>query len=127
MTIKEFHDFIQGYVYREADGSDCTNGGVSSKYRRLYVVAEHVTLQDVQELCKENNYYTVDQFLKLDYDFLGSNGYCRLEPINKGGKWNMFGGNYLISSDSRFKEYVGYCKYPVPILDRFESTDMGGN
>ena len=29
--IKEFTDLMKGYVIRDADGSDCTNGGASSK------------------------------------------------------------------------------------------------
>lgn len=132
--IKEFTDFMKGYVMRDADGSDCTNGGASSKYNRLYVVAEHVTLKDVEEFCKSENerlkgvrVYNVDEFFKPDYDFLHSHNYVRLEPINKGKKWYMAGGNYLQSCDSRFKEFVGGCKYPVPIHDRTESVDMGGN
>lgn len=121
MAIKEFTDFIVGSVYRNSYiTTDCTNNGASSKYTRLYVVAKHVQLEDVQELCKENNNYKVEQFFKLDYEFYNSHNYCRLHPINKGNKWYMFGGNYLASSDSRFKEFVGGCKYPVPILDRHE-------
>ena len=71
-----------------------------------------------------NPEYKVEQFLKLDYEFYNNpryNNYCRLEPINKGKKWNMFGGAYLCSSDSRFQLFVGGCKYPVPIHDRYES------
>jgi len=126
MTIKQYKDFISGEVYRHGK-SDCTNNGVSARYDSLYVVAEHVTLADVEEFCKENPTYKVEQFVKVDYEFLDSHNYLRLDPINKGNKWNMFGGNYLASSDSRFKEFVNGSKYPVAIHDRYEGTDMGGN
>lgn len=117
-------DYIVGYVYKDTKLGDCTNGGASSKYDTLYVVAEHVTLEDVEKFCNDRPAYSIDQFFKLDYEFYNNpryDNYCRLEPINKGDKWYMFGGNYLCSCDSRFKEFVGGCKYPVPILDRCES------
>ena len=121
MTIKLFTDFISGDVLRNADGRDCTNGGASSKFEQLYVVARHVELQDVIQLCEENKHYRIEQFFKLDYEFHATNrGYCRLKPVYSLGKWYMFGGNYLKSSDSRFKEFVGGCLYPIPILDRTE-------
>lgn len=120
--IKEYVDFIDGNVLRQAHGYDCTNGGASSRYNRLYVVKEHVTLEDVEELCENNDMYKADMFFKVDYKFqkLDNFGnYVRLRPIaNKGGA--MAGGNYLTSCDSRFKEFVCGCQYPVPIHDRFE-------
>ena len=120
-NMTQYEDFISGEVYESKGIGNCSNNGVSNRYKELYVVASHIELADVQKFCNENPKYKVEQFLKLDYDFLRSHGYCRLEPIDKGNKWNMFGGAYLCSSDSRFKEYVGYCKYPVPILDRYEN------
>ena len=119
-------DFINGYIYKDNTlKSDCTNNGASSRFDRLYVVAEHVTVEQVEELCKNNPYYNIDQFFKLDYEFYYSHdNYCRLQPLNKGNKWYMFGGNYLASSDSRFKEYVKGCKYPIPILDRYEGNNI---
>lgn len=121
MAIKEFTDFIAGSVYKNSYiTADCTNNGASSKYTQLYVVAKHVQLADVVELCKENTNYKIDQFFKLDYEFYFNHNYHRLQPINKDDRWSMFGGNYLASSDSRFKEFVECCEYPVPILDRYE-------
>lgn len=127
MTIKLYQDFMSASVYKDSTLGDCTNGGASSKHDNLYVVAKHVTLKDVEEFCKENPAYTVEEFFKLDYDFYNNSHYghyCRLEPINKGNKWYMFGGNYLATSDSRFKDFVGGCKYPVPIHDRTEGNNI---
>ena len=123
-------DFISGTVFEGKGYGNCSNNGVSNRYKELYVVAPFITLQDVEKFCKENPSYKVEQFLILDYDFYNNpryNNYCRLEPLNKGGKWNMFGGTFLYSSDSRFQLFVGGSKYPVPIHDRYEGTDMGGN
>ena len=123
-NMKQYEDFISGDVYESKWIGNCSNNGVSNRYKALYVVAQHIELADVQKFCAENPQYKVEQFLKLDYEYYNNpryDNYCRLEPIDKGNKWNMFGGAYLCSSDSRFKNFVGGCKYPVPILDRYES------
>ena len=117
--IKEFSDFISGEVYKFPLG-ECTNNGVSSRYKTLYVVSEETTLAEVEKFCNENPSYNIEQFFKVDYDFYDRMDYIRLDPLNKGNKWNMAGGNYLFSLDSRFKEFVCGCKYPVPIHDRYE-------
>lgn len=36
----------------------------------------------------------------------------------------MFGGNYLVSCDSRFGDAVGACGRPIPIHDRFETPEL---
>ena len=123
-NMKQYEDFISGDVYESKWIGYCFNIVLSNRYNVLYVVARHIELADVQKFCLENPQYKVEQFLKLDYEFYNNpryENYCRLEPINKGNKWNMFGGAYLCSSDSRFKTFVGGCKYPVPILDRYEN------
>ena len=45
--------------------------------------------------------------------------YVHAEPIVDKGKWYMFGGNYLKTSDSCFKDLTGI-RYPVPVHDRTE-------
>ena len=124
-NMKQYEDFISGDVYESKSIGNCSNNGVSNRYKELYVVAPYIELADFQKFCNENPRYKVEQFLKLDYEFYNNprlyEKYCRLEPIDKGNKWNMFGGAYLCSSDSRFKTFVGGCKYPVPILDRYEN------
>lgn len=124
--IKEYKDFMAGYVYRCPLG-DCTNGGASSKWDRLYVVRRGVTLRDVEEFCFSNSGYDVEQFFVVDYDFYESKnpvfaGYVRLLPlVKRPGAVKMAGGNYLESCDSRFKNFVCGCEYPVPIHDRWET------
>lgn len=124
--IKEYKDFMGGWVYRDADGCDCTNNGASARFKRLYVVRREVTVREVEEFCFHNPQYDPEQFFKVDYQFYESKnpmfaGYVRLDPVVKQfGACNMFGGNYLASSDSRFKDFVCGCQYPVPVHDRWE-------
>lgn len=118
-------DYIDGDVYRCRE-YDCTLNGASKRFNALFVVARHVTLKDVEKHIAEIGRTNIDQYFKLDYDFYENDnpvfyGYCRLKPlIKRTDACSMFGGNYLGSDDSRFKEFVGGCKYPVPIHDRWE-------
>lgn len=122
MKIREYHDYIGGDVYKCPLG-DCTINGASERFKTLYVVKEYVTLEDVLEHVKDSN-KSAEQFFKVDYEFYKWRGYVRLQPLVKvDGKWNCDGGNYLCSCDSRFKEYVCGCEYPVPIHDRWESYE----
>ena len=121
--IKEFSDFIPGYVLRSAEGIDCSRNGISARYSTLYIVRDYVTLNDIEELCKNNKKYECDKFVKVDLiidknHFAGT--YIRLMPLNNDGKHYSNGGNYLISADSRFRNFVYNCEYPVPIFDRVE-------
>ena len=47
------HDYLSCSVYRDADGHDSTNGGVSSKNHTLYLVGEHVTVAEAEKFCKK--------------------------------------------------------------------------
>lgn len=119
--IKKFQDFIDGDIYKQVNSVNCTNNGASSRFNKLYIVRPYVTLQHVKELVKKYpERYNIEQFFRIDMSFYETHRYIRLEPLTKGGKYCMFGGNYLKSSDSRFKEFVFNLPYPVPIHDRFE-------
>lgn len=117
--MQMYKDFMAGEVFKSTYIGDCTNGGASSKYSQLYVVAEHVTITDVIEYCSEHN-EDINRFFKVDYDFYNSHNYIRIQPITKGNKWYVMGGNFIHSCDSRFKKFVCDCSYPVPIHDRCE-------
>ena len=73
--IKEFTDFMQGDVLRYADGMDCTNGGASSKYRKLYVVADN----DNELLLKLDKLILSNE---LDLEKEGIIG-CQVKPVTK--------------------------------------------
>lgn len=85
--------------------SDSSNGGISSQYDSLYLIGNNIdkviTISDIRKV------------VSLQFS-LGS-FYCK--PLIKADKHYMMGGNFLFTSDSRFRNIVGY---PIPIHDRIE-------
>ena len=105
------------YVYCQADGSDCTNDGISSRFDRLLC------------LCDEG-------FVEVDLDNPPANlvkvvyremfgGIYHIEPYAKPEHigW-MMGGNYAATSDSRFADMVGGIYGAIPIHDRQETQEQ---
>lgn len=114
--IIHYRDFITAYVLRHPSLGDCINGGVSSRSEDLEVFAPHLSFAQVADYCLENR-IDVNKVLKLVYR--ESIDYIHAEPIINRYKWYMFGGNYVKTSDSRFKVLTGI-SYPVPVHDRTE-------
>ena len=100
-------------VYRDADGYDCSNNGITSRYDRVYLVGEgidgpyKIDLDDPPE-----------NVLKLEKKVLfGNEEYLRAIPLqDDGSRIRMMGGNFIHSCDSRFP-----AKYPIPVHDRYET------
>ena len=113
--IVRYRDFLTTYVLRDALG-DCTNDGVSSRSDTLELFAPHLSFAQVADYCLENG-INMNKAVKLVYQ--ANFDYIHAEPIVDRGKWYMFGGNYLKTSDSRFKDLTGI-RYPVPVHDRTE-------
>ena len=94
-------------------GNDSTNGGVSSThYDKLCVPVEdgYLTLDDVTE-----RGYIILELQKPA--IAGAPG----QFVPKGeSAWTMFGGNYITTSDSRFRKAYGWS--PIAIHDRVEGT-----
>lgn len=103
-------------ILKPASGSDCTNGGVTSK-------AEHALLigEGVAEVFGEK---PGEPVLKLVKRMLWGQPYYHAEPAEtpKGVGW-MFGGNFIHTSDGRFHDAVGH-SYPIPVHDRTESPEL---
>lgn len=104
-------------VYR-ANRCDCTNGGISSKYDRLYV------------LCEDGNYTIPDDdppenLARVNKRHLFGQDVYSIEPVvaPDGVGW-MMGGNYAGTSDSRFSRMVGGLNVAIPIHDRQESQEL---
>lgn len=100
-------------VLREANGSDCTNGGVSSKYNEFVLVDPML-----DEVFESNSKRPA---LKIVRRTIGYNIYVHAEPLeacpsNKVGY--MAGGNFVYSCDSRLHSI---CPYPIPVHDRTET------
>ena len=53
-NMKQYEDFISGDVYESKSIGNCSNNGVSNRYKELYVVAPYIELADVQKFCIEN-------------------------------------------------------------------------
>lgn len=92
-------------VYKNSNG-DCTNGGTSSHHDQLLVPCGDGPFK------ASVNDDTVVVFRE-------KNGYKYLEPLSAPdhGDW-MMGGNFAMTSDSRFIEHFN--AYPLPIHDRQE-------
>ena len=80
-------------VYRSADGYDCTNGGVSSRYSRLTLVNVEGPLEPSEDAPAAwlVNHPTVKGVVYI---------VCEDPATSK--NWHMFGGNFGATSDSRF-------------------------
>ena len=113
--IVRYRDFLTTYVLHSSLG-DCTNGGVSSHSDTLELFAPQLSFAQVANYCLENG-INVNKAVKLVYR--ESLDYIHAEPITCRGRHYMFGGNYLKTSDSRFKDLTGI-SYPVPVHDRTE-------
>lgn len=105
-------------ILRDADGSDCTLGGISSQVDHIYAYYNEADLFEFPKLPEQMD--EVALVIKADWilwdkkvlrAFVVKNG-----KIEKGG---MFGGNFIYTSDSRFPT-LGDFAQPIQIHDRFE-------
>lgn len=101
-------------VMVDADGTDCTAGGVTSKTSRILLV--DALIEGIYEP-KEDEIYLV---LIRRVIYHGEKPYIHAEP-RKNGKplhiGGMAGGNFVYSCDSRFSNIN---HYPISVHDRFE-------
>ena len=108
-------------VLRDGWPGDCTNGGISSRFRELLVACPDGPQSfDADELIPLN-------FCAMERRNLGFTEHVRIVPatVNERGEvvkrpgWWMFGGNVARTSDSRFFDLSG-TRYPLDIHDRRE-------
>ena len=107
------------YVYRQADGSDCTNGGISSRYDRLLCLCDEGFIDVDLDNPPEN-------LVKVVHREFGDSLSCyHIEPYERPKEigW-MAGGNYAATSDSRFADMVGGIYGAVPVHDRQETQEL---
>ncbi len=95
-------------VLRFRNGAmDCTLGGPSSTYNCFILVDDEVVAPfEVDEEYPEIN---------LVRRTIGGKPYVHAVPASLKDKVVMFGGNYIVTSDSRFPN-----QYPIPVHDRVE-------
>ena len=95
-------------VYRDASGGDCTNGGASSRFKRATLWRGRVPKGSTSD--------SIAIFELVETNVSGE-PYPKAVPAGE-TRWTMFGGNFLWSCDSRFRNEVS--ERPIPIHDRVE-------
>ena len=106
--MKEMYNIQHGLMADvfKSPFDDCTNKGISSKADELYIVYDKapLILMDIRECV------TVE-ILQTRYG-----EYVKCKPVYESNNMYAAGGNFLYTSDCRFKEITGI-EYPVPIHD----------
>lgn len=97
------------YVFRDSLG-DCTNGGISSARRELYIMTKEKYPFEPEDL---------RECIGIEFRECCGEKYVDAKPLYFPRRWYMAGGNFLYTSDSRYKEITGI-SYPVSIHDRYE-------
>jgi hypothetical protein len=111
-------------IYR-SDLGDCTNRGITSPARsqdKIFVVFDEAVEQGNWDLvaCKDNPKFVC---LKIVRRNIGGGLYLHIEPMfDRGsGVGPMAGGNFVFTSDSRFRRVS---QYPLPVHDRWETQEQ---
>ena len=94
-------------VYR-ASGIDCTNGGITSKYKTLTLLGPEVSGPFAPDEDRPALTIVKRKLFGGDYYHARPADVPTTEHL-------MFGGNFVYTSDSRFP-----CPYPIPVHDRKE-------
>ncbi len=116
-------------VYRDSSHGDCSMNGVTACFNRVILTGSGVAevfepMDDAPELVlvlrriggAEANYAIPRRF----FDGLTEHGDARIK--DRIGHV-CFGGNYVATSDSRFREATGSSR-PLPVHDRAESWEL---
>lgn len=96
------------WVYRAANGIDCTNGGTSSQHETMRLFSEHDVDPGLDDERAQDVLVLVEHRTGLR---------AVAYQLWAKQRWVMFGGNFIYSSDSRFPS-----KAPIKIFDRFEDS-----
>lgn len=106
------------HVFRKASGSDSSANGLTSKVTYGLLFSADSTQEEIETYCKKSKCDPKDQFKVVDRKSSVYRNYA--EPVVKPvGKHQMFGGNFLYTSDSNFSEITG-SNAPISVHDRFE-------
>jgi len=99
-------------IYESKEIGNCSNGGISSKYKDVLVIIEG---QDIGPFEESEDRPTV----KIVKRIICGEEYIHAEPTSiKGGC--MAGGCFIYSCDSRFMEAIS--SYPISLHDRQEQN-----
>lgn len=108
-TNYEVESCLTANVFR-SDLGDCTNGGISATRQELYILAKTKGPFEPQD---------IRECVYIEWREVMGEEYIDCKPAYLPKRWYMAGGNFLYTSDSRFKE-ITRSKYPISIHDRYE-------
>ena len=97
-------------VNRDNRLGDCTNGGISSHKDELYILSEQKGPFEPED---------IRQCVYIEWREVCGEQYIDCRPAYFRKRCYMAGGNFLYTSDSRFRD-ITKSKYPISIHDRYE-------
>lgn len=98
-------------IFENKHIGNCSNEGISSKFREVYVICPDGNCVIDLDNPPEN-------LVEFEFKDFGFTKHMRFKPYKTDGKWYMFGGSFVWTGDSRFRERFG--DYPIPLFDRNE-------
>lgn len=111
---------LKGYrveIYTSYDGNQPLNVVSNGQFKDMVLVTDGKTGDSSVVMSDE-------PYLRLQNKNVFGEIYTSVVPVNIADKeWKMFGGNFVWSSDSRFREEVS--EHPLPLHDRVEYEDGG--
>lgn len=105
-------------IYRDG-GTDCTNGGATAKGRDALLVHPDID-GPFEESPKRPTLYLLQVARIGGQPQWEAHTSPAVSPHGIPTDGAMFGGNFVFTSDSRFRQLVGGFGYPVPVFDRIE-------
>jgi len=108
---------LRASIYYPKDGSDCSNGGISSQVRDVTITENYG--EPLSLFCQIFTPGNDAPAVRIVRRTIQGKEYVHIEPIKEGKSEYMYGGIIIDSSDSRFHELVGH-PYPVHLHDRTE-------
>ena len=109
-TKFDIESCLMAGMYRDNRLGDCTNNGISAHASDLYILSEKKGPFEPED---------IRQCVYVEWREGCGEQYIDCKPAYFPKRWYMAGGNFLYTSDSRFKE-ITKSKYPIPIHDRHE-------
>lgn len=109
-TNFDIESCLMAGVYRDSKLGDCTNNGISAHASDLYILAEQKGPFEPED---------IRQCVYIEWREVCGEQYIDCKPAYFPKRWYMAGGNFLYTSDSRFRE-ITKSKYPISIHDRYE-------
>jgi len=111
-------------VFRSAaDLGDCTNGGISSRFRSLLVACPDgpeeidASVSIPLNFCRIRKRYICGRDV---YDIRPAAVDEYGDIVDRGGHWYMMGGNFAYTCDSRLAAMAGGLHTAIPVHDRRE-------